>query len=103
MKKAVFWDVAPCRYYVNRRFGGTYRLHLQGRRKKKKIRERGTSASRCPPKRQLTQYLHGATLQKTAFSIRLLFVSGSLRISDRRQTILKYLLIFLSFPRQILG
>jgi hypothetical protein len=26
----VFWDVAPCRSYVNRRFGGTYRLHLQG-------------------------------------------------------------------------
>jgi hypothetical protein len=30
MKKAVFWDVAACRC-VNRRFGGTYRLHLQGR------------------------------------------------------------------------
>jgi hypothetical protein len=30
LKKAVFWDVAPCRYGVNRRFGGTYRLHLQG-------------------------------------------------------------------------
>jgi hypothetical protein len=28
MKKAVFWDVAPCRSGVNRRFGGTYRLHL---------------------------------------------------------------------------
>jgi hypothetical protein len=36
MKKAVFWDVAPCRYCVNRRFGGTYYLHLQGRRKEKK-------------------------------------------------------------------
>jgi hypothetical protein len=32
MKKAGFWDVAPCRNGVNRRFGGTYRLHLQGRR-----------------------------------------------------------------------
>jgi hypothetical protein len=31
MKKAVFWDVVPCRSGVNRRFGGTYRLHLQGR------------------------------------------------------------------------
>jgi hypothetical protein len=31
MKNTVFWDVAPCRYFVNRRFGGTYRLHLQGR------------------------------------------------------------------------
>jgi hypothetical protein len=36
------WDVALCRSWVNRRFGGTYRLHLQGR----KIRERGTSMSR---------------------------------------------------------
>jgi hypothetical protein len=41
VKNAVFWDVAPCRSCVNRRFGGTYRLHLQGRR----IRERGTSVS----------------------------------------------------------
>jgi hypothetical protein len=42
MKNAVFWDVAPCRSCVNRRFGGTYRLHLQDR----KIRERGTSSRR---------------------------------------------------------
>jgi hypothetical protein len=42
MKNAVFWDVAPRRSCVNRRFGGTYRLHLQGR----KIRVRGTSVSR---------------------------------------------------------
>jgi hypothetical protein len=26
MKNAVLWDVAPCWYCVNRRFGGTYRL-----------------------------------------------------------------------------
>jgi hypothetical protein len=31
-KKAVFWDVTPCSSGVNRRFGGRYRLHLQGRR-----------------------------------------------------------------------
>jgi hypothetical protein len=42
LKNAIFWNVAPCRSCVNRRFGGTYRLHLQGRR----IRERGTSVSR---------------------------------------------------------
>jgi hypothetical protein len=43
MKKIVFWDdVAPCRSCVNRRFGGTYCLHLQGR----KIREQGSSVSR---------------------------------------------------------
>jgi hypothetical protein len=35
MKNAVFWNVAPCRSCVNRRFGGMYRIHLQGR----KIRE----------------------------------------------------------------
>jgi hypothetical protein len=39
MKSAVFWDVAPYSSCVNLRFGGTYRLHLQGR----KIRERGIS------------------------------------------------------------
>jgi hypothetical protein len=33
MKKAVFWDVAPCRYCVNLRFGGMYLLRLQGRKK----------------------------------------------------------------------
>jgi hypothetical protein len=39
MKNAVFWVVALCRSSLNRRFGGTYRLHLQGR----KLRERRTS------------------------------------------------------------
>jgi hypothetical protein len=42
LKNAVFWVVALCTACVNRHFGGTYRLHLQGR----KIRERGTSVSR---------------------------------------------------------
>jgi hypothetical protein len=40
IKNAIFWDVTPCRSCVNRRVGGTYRLHLQGR----KIRERRTSS-----------------------------------------------------------
>jgi hypothetical protein len=30
MKNAVFWDMAPCRSCVNRRFGWTYRFSLQG-------------------------------------------------------------------------
>jgi hypothetical protein len=42
MKNAVFWDVAPCRSCVTGRFGGTYGLHLHGR----KIRERETSVRR---------------------------------------------------------
>jgi hypothetical protein len=71
MKKAVFWDVAPCRYGVNRRFGGTYPFHLQGRREiiRKSAREASVRdvRDRLPPKRRLTPYLHGATSQKTAF------------------------------------
>jgi hypothetical protein len=42
LKNVIFRDVALCRSCVNRRFGGTYRVHLQGR----KIRERRTSAGR---------------------------------------------------------
>jgi hypothetical protein len=34
MKSILFWGVTPCSLLrCNRRFGGTYRLHLQGRRK----------------------------------------------------------------------
>jgi hypothetical protein len=78
-KNAVFWDVAPCRSCVNRRFGGTYRLHLQGR----KIRERGTSVSRwlqliyVPLKRRFTQDLHAPTSQKSAF-----FIVTAVKISN---------------------
>jgi hypothetical protein len=33
MKSTVFWDITPCSpLNVNRRFGGTYRLHFHGRR-----------------------------------------------------------------------
>jgi hypothetical protein len=45
MKNAVFWGVASCRCgRLNRRFGGSYRLNLQGR----KIRERRTSFTEKP-------------------------------------------------------
>jgi hypothetical protein len=34
MESIIFWDVTPCSLSrFNRRFGGTYRLHFQGRRK----------------------------------------------------------------------
>jgi hypothetical protein len=53
MKNVVFWDVALCKSCVDRRFGGTYRLHLQG----SKIRERNTSVGRWlqtgPPLKRL--------------------------------------------------
>jgi hypothetical protein len=32
MRNVIFCDVAPCVFIINRRFGGTCRLHLQGRR-----------------------------------------------------------------------
>jgi hypothetical protein len=44
MKNSVFWNVAPCRSCLNRCFGGTYRLHLQG----KKILKRRTSSLQTP-------------------------------------------------------
>jgi hypothetical protein len=83
MKNTVFWNVVPCRSWVNRRFGGMYHLHLQGR----KIREQ-VVADCChlltlfprsriflpwrgrwyvPPKRRFTQDLHGSTSHKTVF------------------------------------
>jgi hypothetical protein len=35
MKSIIIWDMTPCSLSsFNRRFGGTYRLHLQGRRNK---------------------------------------------------------------------
>jgi hypothetical protein len=37
LKNAVFWVVAPCRSCVNRRFGGTYRLHLQLRNQREQV------------------------------------------------------------------
>jgi hypothetical protein len=39
MNVAIFWDIAPCSPYVNRRFGETYHLHIQGR----KTAAKGTS------------------------------------------------------------
>jgi hypothetical protein len=34
MKSIIFWDATPCSPSFSRRFGGTYRLHRQGRRNK---------------------------------------------------------------------
>jgi hypothetical protein len=32
MKVAIIWYIAPCIPYLNRRFGETFHLHLQGRK-----------------------------------------------------------------------
>jgi hypothetical protein len=102
MKNAAFWDVALCRSYMNRRFRGTYRLHLQGR----KIHEWGTSSHLLmlvprlqmflswrwrryvPPKRWFTQDLHGTTSRKTAF-----FKKNQLLSSLSNHKICKYLMV----------
>jgi hypothetical protein len=55
VKNVVFWDAAPCRSSVNRRFGGTYRLDLQGRKN--------------PLTRNQREQVAAATTQKTTFFI----------------------------------
>jgi hypothetical protein len=47
MKNAFFWDVAPCRYFVNRCFGGTYHLHLQGIRNPRAMNQREQVSADC--------------------------------------------------------
>jgi hypothetical protein len=62
MKNSLFWDMVPCRSCENRRFGGTYSLHLQGR----KICERGTSVSRwlrLSHQSKTPSYINSGTVQ----------------------------------------
>jgi hypothetical protein len=71
MKTAVFWDITPCSpLKVNRRFGGTYLLHLQGPRISR-ARYQRESRKRCvPPKRRLNfSGLYGVIFQKTVLFI----------------------------------
>jgi hypothetical protein len=60
MKSTIFWDITPCSLLkVNRRFGGTYRLHLQGRRTSR--------ASNLPPAFTLVSCsVHSSTLKMEA-------------------------------------
>jgi hypothetical protein len=55
MKNVVFWDVVPCIFCLNRRFGGIYCLHLHGR----KPRELRTSVSRLVPRSRLFYHEDG--------------------------------------------
>jgi hypothetical protein len=48
VKSSVVWDITPCSALnVNRRFGGTCRLHLQGRRISKQEISENQVASRA--------------------------------------------------------
>jgi hypothetical protein len=70
VKNAVFWDVAPCRSYVNRHFRETYGCsHLLTLVPRLWIFVPWMWRRYVPPKRRLTQDLHSATSQKTAFFI----------------------------------
>jgi hypothetical protein len=72
LKNDLTWDVTQCGSCKNQRFGGTYRLLLQGDR----IGELGTTLALTSyrrtlrtPKRRFLQEPHGLTYQKTAFLI----------------------------------
>jgi hypothetical protein len=93
IKSTIFWDITPCSpLNVNRRFGGTYRLHLQGRRIS---RERNQRERRCqepsrlillpwrrrqyvtPKHRLIFNGLHGVISQKIV-----LFITTAVRTSN---------------------
>jgi hypothetical protein len=81
LKRIIFWDVTPCSLLrCNRRFGGTYRLHLQGRRHL--LAEIFSSTLKmeaiCSPKRRLhLNRLHGVTSQKM-----ILFITTAVKTSN---------------------
>jgi hypothetical protein len=66
MTSTIFWDITPCiPLSVNRRFGGTYRLHLQGRKNKFSKKPTAFFWRYVPLKRRLTlSGLHGVISQK---------------------------------------
>jgi hypothetical protein len=68
LKNTIFWDITPCSpLKVNRRFGGTYRLNLQGRKisRARNQRESGWQGE------------HGVISQKIV-----LFITTSVRTSN---------------------
>jgi hypothetical protein len=68
MKSIIFWDVMSCTLLsCNRRFGGTYRLHLQGRR---------NNFSKNQQVKQLNR-LHSVTSQKM-----ILFITTAVKTSN---------------------
>jgi hypothetical protein len=66
MKSTIFWNIKPCSpLKLNRRFGGIYRLRLQGRRISRARNQRRSRWRYVPPKRLFTfNGLHGVISQK---------------------------------------
>jgi hypothetical protein len=54
MKNIVFWDVGLCISWVNRCFGGTYRLHLQGKKNPRVVNQREQVAADCGTSQKTT-------------------------------------------------
>jgi hypothetical protein len=95
LKNTTFWDITPCSpLKVNRRFGGTYRLHLLGRIRRARYQQILATCFHAgillslffgpeyggdvPPKRGLTlDGLYGVVSQKTE-----LFITTAVRHSN---------------------
>jgi hypothetical protein len=88
LKSIIFWDMTPCSLSsFNRRFGGSFRLHLQGRRNKFKNQQASKQVASClvwrwrryvPPKRRLKlDRLHGVISQKM-----ILFITNDAKTSN---------------------
>jgi hypothetical protein len=87
----IFWDITPCSpSKFGRRFGGTYRLHFQGRRiSRARNQRKGRWPAQLilrpwrwrryvPPKRRLNfNRLHGVITQKIVF-----FITTSVRTTN---------------------
>jgi hypothetical protein len=80
MKNGVFWDVTPCGFYKNRRFGGTWRLLHQVDKNRyvgcylqlvlflvHRFLSPWWRRRQVPPKRRFLQEPHCVTSQKTQF------------------------------------
>jgi hypothetical protein len=102
LKDSVFWDVGPYRYCVNRRFGGTYRLHLEGRRKYPRAKnQRGQSAvtcSRCLLAREFfssTLKMEAISSSETSISTRCHIPGDGILHSHRRENLKSYNMHFI--------
>jgi hypothetical protein len=55
LKCSIFWNISPCSpQKLNRRLGGTCRLHLQARKRRQARNQRESSSKQIPPKHRLT-------------------------------------------------
>jgi hypothetical protein len=77
MKNIVFWDVARCASCEDRCFGGTCRLHHQGR-----IRELGTTSALTNNRNTLPSFLVTAEVVPNSL-ILVAMIMGATRSSER--------------------